>query len=239
VNVAILIALLWLRRSGGLMPHASDQDTRDQQTLSAVRHELEDISTNTVRIEALSDAVFAVALTLLVLEIRLPETGDLTDAEFAGQLLGVAPKLIAYLLTFITVGQYWIMHRQIMDLIVRFDSRVMWINLTFLFFITLLPFSMASIGRGGWPPWAVYAMDFVLIGVAITVMWRYVYAHGMVDRKVTPNLSSFLTLRGLVFPSMFLLSIPVAFFNSSLASLVILLTVPLNVWVTRAHKPAG
>ena len=189
--------------------------------------------------EALSDAVFGVALTLLVLEIRLPETADLTDAEFAAQLLGVAPTLIAYLVTFITLGYYWIIHRQIMDLIVRFDAPVMWFNLTFLFFVTLLSFPMAFLNQGGWLSWAVYAMDFVLIGLTITAMWRYVYAHGMVERRVTPNLSRFLTLRGLVFPAMFLLSIPIAFFNSSLAALVIFLTVPLNIWVARAHTPAG
>lgn len=95
------------------------------------------------------------ALTLLVLGIRLPDTGGSSTSEFAAQLLSVAPKLFAYALTFFTVGQYWIRHRQIMDLIVRFDVRVLWLNFIFLFFISLLPFPTSFVARAGWLPWAV------------------------------------------------------------------------------------
>jgi len=201
--------------------------------------ELDDVGTHTGRIEALSDAIFGVALTLLVLEIRLPETGGQTASAFAAQLVSVAPKLFAYILTFITVGQYWIIHRQMMDLIVRFDLRVLWLNFTFLFFISLLPFPTSFMTRAGWLPWAVYAMNFVLLGVSKTAMWRYAYTHQMVDRRVTPNLAHFLTLRGLVGPAVFLLSIPVALIHSSLAAFALILIWPLNMWVTRAHKPTG
>ena len=220
------------------MPPDSDQDGRGIQTEKAVDDELEDTGTHTGRIEALSDGVFGVALTLLVLQIRLPETGDLTASTsvFASQLLGVAPKLFAYILTFITVGQYWIIHRQMMDLIVRFDVRVLWLNFVFLFFISLLPFPTSFVTRGGWLPWAVYAMNFVLLGITKTAMWRYAFTHGMVNHRVTPNLSHFLTMRGLVGPAAFLLSIPVALIHSSLAAFVLLLVWPLNIWVTRAHK---
>jgi len=222
-----------------MMPHASDQDTRGIEAENAANDELDDVGTRTVRIEALSDAIFGVALTLLVLEIRLPETGELSASAFAAQLLGVAPKLFAYILTFITVGQYWIIHRQMMDLIVRFDLRVLWLNFTFLFFISLLPFPTSFMTRAGWLPWAVYAMNFVLLGVSKTAMWRYAYTHQMVDRRVTPNLAHFLTLRGLVGPAVFLLSIPVALIHSSLAAFALILIWPLNMWVTRAHKPTG
>ncbi len=218
------------------MPRASSQDTRDIQTANSVDDELDDVGTHTGRIEALSDAIFGVALTLLVLEIRLPETGGLTASAFALQLLGIAPKLFAYILTFITVGQYWIIHRQMMDLIVRFDLRLLWLNFIFLFFISLLPFPTSFVTRAGWLPWAVYAMNFVLLGVTKTLMWRYALAHKMVDRTVTPNLAHILTMRGLVGPVAFLLSIPVAFIHSSLAAFVLLLIWPLNIWVTRAHK---
>ena len=221
------------------MPEASNHDTRDVQAANAVDDELVDIGTHTVRIEALSDSVFGVALTLLVLGIRLPEAQFHTTSEFAAQLLSVAPKLFAYLLTFITVGQYWIVHRQMMDLMVRFDRRMLRLNFVFLFFISLLPFPTSFVTRGGWLPWAIYAMNFVLIGVSKTVMWRYVYTHRLVDRKVTPNLAHFLTMRGLIWPAVFLLSIPLAFINSSLAPLALLLIRPLNMWVTRAHQHAG
>jgi len=221
------------------MPHAGDRDGRDIRAENAVDDELDDVGTRTVRIEALSDAIFGVALTLLVLEIRLPETEGLTASAFAAQLLGVAPKLFAYVLTFVTVGQYWIIHRQMMDLIVRFDLRVLWLNFIFLFFISLLPFPTSFVTRSGWLPWAIYAMNFVLLGVSKTLMWRYALTHKMVDRRVTPNLAHFLTMRGLVGPVVFLLSIPVVFIHSSLAAFALLLIWPLNMWVTRAHKHAG
>ena len=221
------------------MPDVSEQNMRDLRTANAVDDELDDVGTRTVRIEALSDAVFGVALTLLVLEIRLPEAQLHTTSEFASQLFSVAPKLFAYVLTFITVGQYWIVHRQMMDLIVRFDLRVLWLNFIFLFFISLLPFPTSFMTRVGWLPWAVYAMNFVLLGVTKTAIWRYAFTHGMVDRRVTPNLAHFLTMRGLVGPAVFLLSIPVALLNSSLAAFALLLIWPLNMWVTRAHKHVG
>src|SRR6185503_20255623 len=102
------------------------------------------------RLLALSDGVIAVAITLLVLDIRLPEGfGEFTDAQLWAALVALWPRILAYLLSFYVIANFWFSHRAKFNHIVKTDGRLMWINMLFLLTIGLLPFTTNLIAESG------------------------------------------------------------------------------------------
>src|SRR4051812_33625347 len=97
------------------------------------------------RQNALSDGVFAIALTLLVLDIRIPDST--TAGELSTTLVALAPKLLIYLISFIAIGGAWGSHQRMLSQIKRGDGLLVWFNLLSLLFVTLLPASAALLGR--------------------------------------------------------------------------------------------
>lgn len=98
------------------------------------------------RAEAFSDGVFAVAVTLLVLEIKVPLPGAITDAELVRHLLGLWPSFLAFALSFATVLVMWASHHGLMNLLRGIDRRFLFIN-GLLLFVSVVPFSVDSAKR--------------------------------------------------------------------------------------------
>src|SRR5215471_1982543 len=93
------------------------------------------------RIEALTDGVFAVAMTLLVLDIRVPELHQpLATAELPLKLLSLWPKFLSYTISFVILGVYWVGHHVQLSFIRRADRPLLWINILFLLWVALVPF---------------------------------------------------------------------------------------------------
>ena len=125
------------------------------------------------RVLALSDGVVAIIITLLVLDIHVPELGrgqSLLDA-----LGEIRPTLTAFVISFILAGMYWISHRDLFSLVRRTDRGLVWLNLLFLLPLCLLPFAASLLGRYDLEPVAlrVYGLDLVAIALARTVIWLY------------------------------------------------------------------
>jgi len=112
-----------------------------------------DIQENTVRLipvdrlKSIADGVFAVAMTLLVLDLTIPVTGDVSNTELTRALLSMWPKLVVYLLSFLIVGIYWLIHHIIFDNIRFYDSTLAWLNIVFLLFVALIPFTTSFLGK--------------------------------------------------------------------------------------------
>jgi len=99
---------------------------------------------NTQRVDAISDGVFAVAMTLLVLDIKVPIAETIgTEAELAGAFFALMPKFLVYFLSFMTVGIFWTGQSTQSKYIERSNRNLNWITLLFLLFVSLLPFSTA------------------------------------------------------------------------------------------------
>jgi len=127
------------------------------------------------RLNALTDGVVAIAITIVVLELPVPETQSLAGIR------AVAPLLLAYLLSFINIGIFWNNHHHMMMTAEHVDGRVMWPNLGLLFFISLMPFVIRWIDQAGFGSWPVAAYGVVLFGAAISysVLERAIVAiHG-------------------------------------------------------------
>src|SRR3569833_3453260 len=103
-----------------------------------------------MRLLALSDGVIAVAITLLVRDIRLPEGfGDFSDAELWGALVALWPRLLAYLLSFYVIANFKMSHRSKFEHIVRTDGRLMWIYMLFLLTVGQKPVTTNLIAESG------------------------------------------------------------------------------------------
>jgi uncharacterized membrane protein len=166
------------------------------------------------RIIFFSDAVMAIAITLLVVEIHVPEIPkQLAAAELPRQLLSMAPKFTSFVLSFAIIGVYWLAHHRYYRHIVRYDTRLILLNLLFLFFIAILPFVTNLLGTYAYLPLAniAYALTAAALGLAAAGMWWYAsHNHRLVAKDLDPQLIRSTSVRGLSGPIVFLLSVPFA-----------------------------
>jgi uncharacterized membrane protein len=125
------------------------------------------------RVLALSDGVFAIIVTLLVLEIHVPE---LTQGHSLNEALAeLRPSLVAFVISFILAGMYWVGHRDLFALIRRTDRGLVWLNILYLLPLCLLPFGAGLLGRYDREPVAlrIYGLVLVLIAGMRVVIWLY------------------------------------------------------------------
>jgi len=173
----------------------------------------------TDRIAFFSDAVFAIALTLLVLDIRLPE--GLADGELWDALRELWPQFFAYVLTFAVLGINWITHHRKFRVMRRFDTGLIWINLAFLLFVALAPFPTSVLAEYGTAPAVVlYAGEVAMLSILQAALWVYAYRRGLLDDSVDAGLFRFTLVNVLVNPIVFLLTIPVALLASPVVAML-------------------
>jgi uncharacterized membrane protein len=162
------------------------------------------------RVAFFSDAVFAIAITLLVIEITVPE-GDLTEAQLTHELGRLGPKFFSFGLSFWVIGRFWISHHVTFQYLRRWDLPMLWINLFWLACIVFLPFPTAVLGNHIALPGAarLYAATVTVTGLASTLLWWYATGRGrLVDEDLDPRLRRSMLLRALAVPVVFGLSIP-------------------------------
>jgi len=143
---------------------------------------------NLDRLSALSDGVFAFAMTLLVLDLRLPEPGMVHSEHDLWRALGaLAPSLVIYLMGFLTLGIFWNGQQTQLNYIERGDRDLAWIHLAFLFTITLMPFSTRLLAEFVHYRAAVlvYWANILAPGALLYTSWKYVSGKEMI-RKETP-----------------------------------------------------
>jgi uncharacterized membrane protein len=131
------------------------------------------------RSEALSDGIYAVAMTLLVIELKVPDAAHLrTSEELAEALLALGPKVEAWLISFFVLALFWTAHHRIFSHVRRADAKLVWLNLFQLAFVSLMPFSCALIGeKGVLLSQAVYSFNMAMLGVTALWITRHVHRH--------------------------------------------------------------
>jgi uncharacterized membrane protein len=137
---------------------------------------------NAERLAALSDGVFAVAMTLLVLDLHAPAIepihgeGDLLQA-----LIELGPRFLVYLMSFLTLGIFWIGQQTQLNFLVRSDRDLTWLHLTFLFSVSLMPFSTQFVASfiSFRVALLLYWFNILVLGVTLFLAWRYTIAAGL------------------------------------------------------------
>lgn len=155
-----------------------------------MQNELTTDESSTNRIEAFSDGVLAIVITLMVLEIKIPAMAkQVSSWDALNQLYPIVPKLLAYALSFIMIIIFWVNHHQLFQSI-RLSSRgLLWLNSFWLFWICLLPFSTAFIGEHPFLSLGVFLFSVELFLCALTfyLIRRYCYRNNLFDSTVSPQ----------------------------------------------------
>lgn len=161
------------------------------------------------RVVAFTDGVFAIAITLLVLSLDVP---DVSDAQLPRELAEQWPELLAYFLSFAVVGRFWLIHHRVFATVGSFDSRLMSLNLVYLAFVVLVPFTTEILGEYGDTSAGVmvYAAALGIAALLNWVMIRHVVLSGTVREEAREDTARYAGRGWLVVPMVFLVSVLVA-----------------------------
>jgi uncharacterized membrane protein len=163
------------------------------------------------RMEAFSDGVLAIIITIMVLAFEVPHQADLAA------LLPLAPIFLSYLLSFVFLGIYWNNHHHLLQVIKHVDGRVLWANLHLLFWLSLVPFVTGWMGANplaAWPA-ALYGIVLLLAAVAFFILVRVLISvHGRDSVLATALGRDF---KGKISPVIYLVAIPLSFVSAWLA----------------------
>ena len=135
------------------------------------------------RLAALSDGVFAVAMTLLVLDLHTPAAAVIhSERDLLHALAPLAPRLLVYLMSFLTLGIFWVGQQTQLNHFERADRDLSWMHLAFLFLVSLMPFSTALMAEFFHYRTALvlYWFNIFLLGVVLLIGWRMAMRHGLV-----------------------------------------------------------
>jgi len=172
------------------------------------------------RLVAFSDCVFSIAMTLLVLSLRVPDLvgpdqGERLWATFRDQ----SPELFSYVLSFAVIGRYWMVHHRTFRLVREADTRLLVLNLCLLGCIALIPYPTEILGRYGDTTVAVvlYSATLALTGVANAALTWHLEHSDLLDPRVTEAYRHHAWVRSVTMPIVFGLAIPIAFIDPTLA----------------------
>lgn len=131
---------------------------------------------NKNRVEAFSDGVFAIVITLLILDIRVP---DVDYSQLLASLVAVLPRMFAYVISFGVIGVYWLAHHQSLQLIGKLNGFLIWLNLIYLLAVSFMPFPTALLGR--YPlqpiPIVIYGLNLIVANTIGVMLTLYLRAH--------------------------------------------------------------
>src|SRR5215216_6144955 len=197
------------------------------------KHKESRINFQIERFSFFSDGIFAISITLLIIEIKVPVLTHPTNESLWHSLSEMSLKFLDFLISFAIVGHYWSVHHRIFGYIKKYNTSLLWINLAFLFSVVLLPFSSALMGEYSseldlWLPYAVYVANICLTAIMNCWLWLYMsnakkdlLTHTISNARIRLGL-----YRSLVIPIGFLISFAV-FFVSPVISKFIPLIIPI------------
>ena len=163
------------------------------------------------RLEAFSDGVIAIIITIMVLEMKIPHEAGL------GALRPLIPKFLSYVLSFIFIGIYWNNHHHLLQAVRQVNGRILWANMNLLFWLSLIPFVTGWMGENHFATWpvALYGMVLLLAGFAYVILTRTLMIYqGMDSTLATAVGRDFKGKASLVLNAV---AIPLSFVNSWLA----------------------
>jgi len=184
----------------------------------------------TGRLVTLTDGVLSIAMTLLVLDIRLPGPADkLSNADLWAQIVAIQPQLSSYALSFLVVAIFWISHVQKFRHLARVTNLMVWLNIFFLLGIGVVPFTTAVLAENGNAvSTAVYAVGMAFTSIMLATMSIHVRVSGLVEDGTLPRQMHTILISQFGTAAIFLVSAGVAFINSEWAKYLWLLLIPIG-----------
>ena len=183
------------------------------------------------RIEALSDGIFAIVMTLLILEIHVPNLPlNSPNVEVAPALLALWPKFVSYLVTFVSLGFFWVGHHIMYHAIRRADRTLLWLNIVFFMFVSLLPFSTSVLNafpQAFIAPF-IFGTNLAIIGWILFLQWQYANSRtDMLATFVSAEYRKSVRSRMLIVPVATTLTVFICFWSVGISLAIYLLLLPL------------
>jgi uncharacterized membrane protein len=199
------------------------------------------------RLVLFSDAVFAIAITLLIIEIKVPEIKGhiITEHTFLAELALLIPKFLGFLFSFFIIGLYWFIHHRMFGYVINYNGKLIWLNLLFLFSIVLMPFSTAVYSEYSSPeyislisPYAIYVANICLTGFINFLMWGYIGnpKNGLTEDFPKGDFLKLAKVRSLLMPFVFVASLLTATFINPIAARFVLFFIPIIMSLVRNKK---
>ena len=162
---------------------------------------------NTGRLEAFSDGVIAIIITIMVLELKVPHGAD-WDA-----LRPLLPVFLTYILSYVFIGIYWNNHHHMLHACERINGKILWANLHLLFWLSLIPFVTGWMGENHFTPipTAMYGVVLLLSSVAYTILEKLIIAHQGPDSKIAAAVGH--ETKGMFSIALYAVAIAMAFVN--------------------------
>ncbi|HEY7557791.1 MAG TPA: TMEM175 family protein [Candidatus Binatia bacterium] len=192
------------------------------------------------RIEALSDGIFAIVMTLLVLELHVPNL-PLTapNVEVTRALIALGPKFVSYVVAFVSLGVFWVGHHLMYHAVRRADRALLWLNIAFFMLVSLLPFSTSVLNafpRALIAPF-LFGANLALVGWLLFFQWIYVCSQpGMLAAFVTSEYRSTVRFRMLAVPVATTLTAFICFWSAGITVAIYLLLLPLYMLPARFER---
>jgi len=182
------------------------------------------------RLAALSDGLFAVAMTLLVLDLKVPAAEAIhSDKALLAALSDLAPRLLISLMSFLTLGIFWVGQQTQLNHLERGDRHLTWLHLAFLFAISLMPFSTSLMAEFIEFPAALllYWLNVLVLGTALFTTWRYAKHAGLVKADVMAVVDRSVERRIVIAQALYAAGAALCFFNTYW-SIAFIIAVQLN-----------
>jgi len=195
------------------------------------------------RIEALSDGIFAIVMTLLILELHVPKLPPIApNVEVTPALVALWPKFVSYLVAFVSLGIFWVAHHIMYHMIRRADRTLLWLNIVFFMFVSMLPFSTSVLNafpRALVAP-LLFGVNLAIVGWLLFLQWAYVsWQGGMLAAFVTSEYRASVKFRMLIVPIATTLTAIVCFWSAGISVAIYLLLLPLYMLPGKLEQKAG
>jgi len=186
-----------------------------------------------------TDAVFAIAMTLLIVSVETPDlAGAANEPSALLEPLGdLGPQLFSFFLAFLLLGRYWMAHHAFFSVLRMVDRQFIALNLTYLAFVAFLPFPTELVGKYEENPISVvlFALTLAAISGMESVLFRHAHRTAMLARPMTESAYRYGMIQSTTPVVLFLLSIPIAFWSPTVALLSWLLAMPIGMLVDRSR----
>jgi uncharacterized membrane protein len=172
---------------------------------------------NVDRLAALSDGLFAIAMTLLIIDLHTPVAEAIrSEAELLRALLHLMPQIVMYFIGFMTLGIFWIAQQSQTDAFSHVDRDLTWIHLGFLAAVALMPFSTALLAHFITYRIAlvIYWINMLLCGIGLYASWSYASRHGLLRPDLQPEISTVTKRRIVVYQLAYLVCVLLSAINT-------------------------
>src|SRR5579863_2375027 len=194
----------------------------------------------TTRVESLSDGVFAIVLTLMVFQIRIPDIpSDRAQQDLWPRLMHQAPEFYSYAVSFVLVGIYWVAHHNMYHLVKRSTRPLLWMNLVFLMFVGFVPYTVALVGRYSYVQriMILYGVHLMIISGLLYLQWWYVTRRkNLLVSPLNPEFIRSVDFKILTAPAVCVLAILTSFIWVRGSYLLYLLTIIMYLLPTQMDK---